>query len=73
MRNKSGQAKRHEKCDRQLKHAKSPLYQPLAKGPIRTQRFRVVSSRGQNGFVAASGTRGFDQSRVFNIVQHIAR
>jgi hypothetical protein len=50
VRNKSGQAKRYEKRDRQLKHGKSPLYQPLAKGPIRALRFKAVSSRGQNGF-----------------------
>jgi hypothetical protein len=58
VRNKSGQAERHEKCDRQLKHWEIPMYQPLAKRPIGDQRFSVASSRGQNGFVAASGRRG---------------
>jgi hypothetical protein len=57
MRNKSGQAERHEKCDRQLKHWEIPMYQPPAKGPVRGQRFRVVSSRGQNGFVAQDARR----------------
>ena len=67
VRNKSGQAERHEKCDRQLKHGKSPLYQPLAKGPIGAQRFRVVSSRGQNGFIAACADRWPDDLRASDI------
>src|SRR6516165_5702895 len=52
MRNKSGQAERHEKRNRQLKHWKSPCTNPQATPPIKARHFRIVSSRRQNGFVA---------------------
>ena len=49
------QQKRPGRTSRKMRSStqtlENPVYQPLAKGPVKVQRFRVVSSRGQNGFV----------------------